>query len=50
MYKYAATDSIFDGVSNIYLFSIATAFLAVAIALYCSNFLKDESVRTFDNQ
>ncbi|XP_065360437.1 ciliogenesis-associated TTC17-interacting protein [Calliphora vicina] len=43
MYKYAATDSIFDGVSNIYLISIATAFLAVIIAFYCSNFLKDES-------
>ncbi|KNC21586.1 hypothetical protein FF38_05893 [Lucilia cuprina] len=43
MYKYAATDSIFDGVSNIYLVSIATAFLAVIIAFYCSNFLKDES-------
>lgn len=45
MYSYAEADSIFYGVSNIYLFSIVTAFLAVIIALYYSNFLKDENVR-----
>lgn len=45
MYNYAEADSIFYGVSNIYLFSIVTAFLAVIIALYYSNFLKDENVR-----
>ncbi|XP_073837316.1 uncharacterized protein [Musca autumnalis] len=42
MYEYAASDSILSGVSNIYLVSIATALLAVVIALYFSNLLKEE--------
>ncbi|XP_061393591.1 matrix-remodeling-associated protein 7 [Musca vetustissima] len=42
MYDYAASDSILSGVSNIYLVSIATALLAVIIALYFSNLLKED--------
>ncbi|XP_005187603.1 matrix-remodeling-associated protein 7 [Musca domestica] len=42
MYDYAASDSVLSGVSNIYLVSIATALLAVIIALYFSNLLKED--------
>uniref|UniRef100_A0A1B0A6A9 Matrix-remodeling-associated protein 7 helical domain-containing protein n=1 Tax=Glossina pallidipes TaxID=7398 RepID=A0A1B0A6A9_GLOPL len=43
MYKYSTTDSIFDGVPDMYVISMVTAFLAIIIVFYCSNFLKNES-------
>ncbi|XP_037880296.1 uncharacterized protein LOC119631843 isoform X1 [Glossina fuscipes] len=35
--------SIFDGVPDMYVISMVTAFLAIIIAFYCSNLLKNES-------